>query len=234
MIRPRVVGPSVTVATTAQGRRQRHPATEDESAQAAAELLLAASDVTATGAEEEVGAVLLSDAAVDHQPKPESWSAGVEAGGSNPLMMTYYPSRHDSLSIFFRQVYYVASFRVRDLCDRLNLTRDVLVKVWTCVENVIMHNTDLLRDRCLDQMLLCCLYGVCKVALYRPLSFVEVIQVRVDGPFSVVRAPIVIRVGQELDPFYLHFVDVSNATTIEQRHLSKGPNQSRCTRLQPK
>ncbi|TPP66552.1 putative retinoblastoma protein [Fasciola gigantica] len=91
--------------------------------------------------------------------------------------MKFYPTRRDSLAIFFRQLYMIASVRLRDLCDRLNVQRDVLAKVWTCVEHAIVHETELLRDRCLDQIILCALYGVCKTMLYRQLTFIDIIQV---------------------------------------------------------
>ncbi|VDP94951.1 unnamed protein product [Echinostoma caproni] len=104
-----------------------------------------------------------------------SWSSST----SSSTVMKFYPTRRDSLAIFFRQLYIIASVRLRDLCDRLNLQRDILTKVWTCVEYAIVHETELLRDRCLDQILLCALYGVCKTMLYRPLTFIDIIQVSV-------------------------------------------------------
>ncbi|CAL8078015.1 unnamed protein product [Calicophoron daubneyi] len=155
---------------------------EDESAQAAAQLLASGADedihssgphLLSSTTEEVVGSGGTEQA--DGPIKPDV-PASIWPNTNNALS-GYYPARHDSLAIFFRQIYLLASLRLRDLCERLNLNREVLAKVWTCVEQVIIHDTELLRDRCLDQILLCCLYSVCKVALYRPLSFVDIIQV---------------------------------------------------------
>ncbi|VDP97204.1 unnamed protein product [Trichobilharzia regenti] len=106
-----------------------------------------------------------------------SGAGGVGGGGSTTNLPNYFPTRHDSIAIFFRQLYQVASLRLRDLCERLNLTRELMAKIWTCVEQVIVHETELLRDRCLDQIIMCCLYGICKIVLYRPLTFVDIVHV---------------------------------------------------------
>lgn len=176
---------------------------EDESAEATAQLLASgvgqvAADSNAnmlSGATEEVTlsegvsnitrrATTLSEAATTGTTSMTttslvSWSQ--PNTGNAPVK--FYPARRDSLAIFFRQLYMIASVRLRDLCDRLNIQRDVLTKVWTCVEYAIVHETELLRDRCLDQILLCALYGVSKVTLYRQLSFIDIIQVSTEFDF---------------------------------------------------
>ncbi|VDK55479.1 unnamed protein product [Dibothriocephalus latus] len=99
------------------------------------------------------------------------WSSSAATSG------VVYPVRHDSVAIFFRHVYQLSISRLRALCDRLGLPMDVLAKIWTCFEHILVHNTDLLKDRCLDQILLCCIYGISKVVLHRPFTFVELVQV---------------------------------------------------------
>ncbi|KAF8560839.1 hypothetical protein P879_09006, partial [Paragonimus westermani] len=164
---------------------------EDESAQAAAQLLASGEEdmdpsastnllnvpteeVHLTGADGTNNKSLLENTAtvdVTTDSGQSLWSAATNA------LLNYYPARHDSLAIFFRQFYVMASLRLRDLCERLSLQRDLMTKVWTCLEQAVVHETGLFRDRCLDQILLSCLYGVCKVVLYRPLSFLDIIQV---------------------------------------------------------
>ncbi|TGZ44683.1 hypothetical protein CRM22_011196 [Opisthorchis felineus] len=166
---------------------------EDESAQAAAQLL-------ASG--EELGAPTDTNLTSVHTeeinltgPEPITSVAGnkgtLESGPSETVadseqslwsaasnaILSYYPTRHDSLAIFFRHFYRIASARLRDICERLNLQRDILVKIWTGFELCVVHEVELLRDRCLDQILLCSLFGVCKLVLYRPLSFIDIVQV---------------------------------------------------------
>lgn len=70
-----------------------------------------------------------------------------------------------SLGIFFRKFYSLAVVRIQDLCQRLRLTdSDLEKKIWTCLEYSIMHQTHLMRDRHLDQILMCAVYVICKVS----------------------------------------------------------------------
>jgi hypothetical protein len=62
------------------------------------------------------------------------------------------------------QFYSLAVVRMNDLCTRLRLTSDELKrKIWTCLEHALAHQTSLMRDRHLDQILMCTVYVVCKV-----------------------------------------------------------------------
>ncbi|XP_045778011.1 retinoblastoma-like protein 1 [Maniola jurtina] len=72
---------------------------------------------------------------------------------------------NNSLILFFRKFYSLAVVRMNDLCTRLGLTDDELKrKIWTCLEYSIMHQTQLMRDRHLDQILMCAVYVICKVS----------------------------------------------------------------------
>lgn len=61
------------------------------------------------------------------------------------------------------QLYHLASVRLRDLCDRLDVDRESMAQMWTCFEHVLMEHIDLLRDRHLDQMIMCSIYVMAKV-----------------------------------------------------------------------
>lgn len=151
-----------------------HDSHEDESARAAAHLLATDEmDVMGGSAEEsEIESGTGGTASLHVLPTSSAtrlWSSSATSG-------VVYPVRHDSVAIFFRHVYQLSISRLRALCDRLGLTVDVLAKIWTCFEHIVVHNTDLLKDRCLDQILLCCIYGISKVVLHRPFTFVEIVQ----------------------------------------------------------
>uniref|UniRef100_A0A671MYP8 Retinoblastoma-like protein 2 n=1 Tax=Sinocyclocheilus anshuiensis TaxID=1608454 RepID=A0A671MYP8_9TELE len=68
-----------------------------------------------------------------------------------------------SLCLFFRKVYHLASVRLRDLCAKLDISTDLRRKIWTCFEYSLVHCTDLMMDRHLDQLLMCAIYVMTKV-----------------------------------------------------------------------
>jgi hypothetical protein len=75
------------------------------------------------------------------------------------------PKRTGSLGLFFRKFYHLASVRMQELCLHLNLKdMELKRKIWTCFEHTIIHHTDLMQDRHLDQILMCSVYIICKVA----------------------------------------------------------------------
>ncbi|XP_071311503.1 retinoblastoma-like protein 1 isoform X7 [Agelaius tricolor] len=73
------------------------------------------------------------------------------------------PKRTGSLALFYRKVYHLASVRLRDLCLKLDVSNDLRRKIWTCFEFTLVHCADLMKDRHLDQLLLCAFYIMAKV-----------------------------------------------------------------------
>ncbi|CAK1584415.1 unnamed protein product [Parnassius mnemosyne] len=90
---------------------------------------------------------------------PQSTSNGETTPNSTPK------KAHNSLILFFRKFYSLAVVRMIDLCTRLRLTDEELKrKIWTCLEYSIIHQTQLMKDRHLDQILMCAVYVICKVS----------------------------------------------------------------------
>ncbi|KAM3963302.1 retinoblastoma-like protein 1 [Aphomia sociella] len=91
-------------------------------------------------------------------------SQNINNGETSPAPTT--PRKpNNSLILFFRKFYSLAVLRMNDLCRRLELTDEELKrKIWTCLEYSIMHQTQVLKDRHLDQLLLCAVYVICKVS----------------------------------------------------------------------
>uniref|UniRef100_A0A674MSQ5 RB transcriptional corepressor like 2 n=1 Tax=Takifugu rubripes TaxID=31033 RepID=A0A674MSQ5_TAKRU len=73
------------------------------------------------------------------------------------------PLRKGSLSLFFRKLYHMASVRLRDLCAKLDISAELRRKIWTCFEYSLVHCTNLMMDRHLDQLLMCAVYIMSKV-----------------------------------------------------------------------
>ncbi|XP_076033426.1 retinoblastoma-like protein 1 [Oratosquilla oratoria] len=87
-----------------------------------------------------------------------------EDSGSATEKKKEKPRRNGSLAIFFRKFYTLANMRLRDLCERLDVTdKELRRKIWTCFEHSIIHYTELMRDRHMDQMIMCAIYIMCKV-----------------------------------------------------------------------
>lgn len=61
------------------------------------------------------------------------------------------------------QVYHLASVRLRDLCVKLDISTDLRRKTWTCFEYSLVHCTELMMNRHLDQLLMCAIYVMAKV-----------------------------------------------------------------------
>ena len=53
--------------------------------------------------------------------------------------------------------------RLADLCERLHLPQELTKAAYDLVSRVVYEHTKLLYNRHLDQILLCAVYGVCKV-----------------------------------------------------------------------
>lgn len=66
---------------------------------------------------------------------------------------------------FLSQVYSLMSRRLRELCTTLHISDELRLKVWTCFEHSLVHCTQLMLDRHLDQMLMCAIYITAKVGL---------------------------------------------------------------------
>lgn len=70
-----------------------------------------------------------------------------------------------SLRLFFRKYYQLAHLRLKDLCKNLQFTNnlDLLRMIWTLFEHAVIEHTSLMKDRHLDQILMCCVYVLCKI-----------------------------------------------------------------------
>ncbi|XP_033760433.1 retinoblastoma-associated protein-like [Pecten maximus] len=93
------------------------------------------------------------------------------------------PRRSQSLQIFLNKVSRLGFHRLQQLCNLLNVPRDLQHKIWTCFEYCITRKPDLLKNRHLDQIMLCSLYGICKV-VEQEIKFKSIVQTYKDLPHS--------------------------------------------------
>ncbi|CAB4061237.1 RBL1 [Lepeophtheirus salmonis] len=70
----------------------------------------------------------------------------------------------DSVKKVILAIYHLSYLRLDQLCFSLQIAdEDIKRKIWTTFEYTLKQNTDLMKDRHLDQLLMCSLYIVCKV-----------------------------------------------------------------------
>ena len=95
------------------------------------------------------------------------------------------PPDHLYLSYILRKLLKIAFFRISALCSELSIPPEypVASQVWIAFRYLLRHNIELLYDRHVDQLILCTLYGVCKLMKVEPeLTFAKTIEV-----YSIVR-----------------------------------------------
>ena len=76
--------------------------------------------------------------------------------------------------LFFKRVLHHCALEVHQLCEQLHLTEKFSEHVWTVMKYILSSETNLLIERNLIQIILCSVYGVCKV-FHQPLKFQEII-----------------------------------------------------------
>ncbi|KAM6100483.1 retinoblastoma-associated protein isoform 3-T3 [Theristicus caerulescens] len=77
---------------------------------------------------------------------------------------TQKPQKSTSLSLFYKKVYRLAYLRLHTLFFRLLSERpDLEPLIWTLFQHTLQNEYELMRDRHLDQIMMCCMYGICKV-----------------------------------------------------------------------
>ena len=91
--------------------------------------------------------------------QPVDPSPGAAASSSN----SPDPAVVNSLRVFFAKVMRLSARRLADLCERLSLPAALTQQSYALVEHALYEHTSLLYNRHLDQVLLCAVYGACKV-----------------------------------------------------------------------
>ncbi|XP_045564022.1 retinoblastoma-like protein 2 isoform X4 [Salmo salar] len=117
------------------------------------------------------GGITFTLSVVDQPIPPQQVSSTSTQQPQNPV--THRPQSKGSISLFLRKVYHLVSMRLRDICVKLDICEALRLKIWTCVEHSLVHCTDLMLDRHLDQILMCAIYVMAKVN-------------KVDMPFKLI------------------------------------------------
>lgn len=90
-------------------------------------------------------------------------SANAEAQATSAFQ-SQKPLKSTSLSLFYKKVYRLAYLRLNTLCARLLSDHPELEHIiWTLFQHTLQNEYELMRDRHLDQVMMCSMYGICKV-----------------------------------------------------------------------
>jgi hypothetical protein len=86
---------------------------------------------------------------------PENSLMDNEGESRDPIMQPY--------NMFFKRVLHLAAQRIFELCESLGIRDDVKERAWTIMKVQLSTEPGLLINRHLDQLVMCTVYGVCKV-----------------------------------------------------------------------
>lgn len=104
-------------------------------------------------------AASLSSAGGGSEPLPSRFARTPPSGALSEHSKTC----RNSLRVFFAKVMRTSARRLADLCERLHLPQELTKSAYDLTSKVVYDHTKLLYNRHLDQILLCAVYGVCKV-----------------------------------------------------------------------
>jgi hypothetical protein len=87
------------------------------------------------------------------------------------------------VSYILRKLLKISFLRIQDICKALGIPKEypaITTQIWVAYRYLLRHHVDLLYDRHVDQLILCTIYGICKIMMYRPvISFSRIIEVYV-------------------------------------------------------
>ncbi|XP_053139732.1 retinoblastoma-associated protein isoform X2 [Hemicordylus capensis] len=101
-------------------------------------------------------------------PKRKASSASMHSplnpNAQSSLVNQPVKQKSTSLSLFNRKVFWLAYMRLNNLCSRLLPDHPELERlIWTLFQHTLQNEYELMKDRHLDQIMMCSMYAICKV-----------------------------------------------------------------------
>lgn len=93
------------------------------------------------------------------------------------------PKKSQPLNLFLRKVNQLAYNRLVSLCSKLDIDDTLRGHMWTCLEHSLRFHWQLMKDRHLDQMMLCAVYAISKV-LGKEIQFKQIVTSYKGLPFA--------------------------------------------------
>ncbi|XP_076892687.1 retinoblastoma-related protein-like [Bidens hawaiensis] len=79
-----------------------------------------------------------------------------------------------SVNLFFSKIVKLAAVRINGMVERLQLSQEIRERVYCLFQQILSQRTSLFFNRHIDQIILCCFYGVAKISQLS-LTFKEII-----------------------------------------------------------
>ncbi|XP_055384271.1 retinoblastoma family protein-like [Condylostylus longicornis] len=149
----------------------------------------------------------------------------------------------NSVKLFLRKFYKLAYMRIHELCKELDLQDDIILnQIWTIFEYSIVNKTELMRDRHLDQLIMCAIYVFIKVKEVSGKTFTDIMKYYRNQPQAasniyreVLIKPAIEKPNGEKEPaFYNDIISFYNAVYVPMMQsyvLGFGENTQRGVNL---
>ncbi|CAG02918.1 unnamed protein product [Tetraodon nigroviridis] len=100
------------------------------------------------------------------ETSPTSTTQASSQPPAQPASQPARPLKSNSLSLFYKKLYRLAYTRLKMLCSHLLFSHPELEPIiWTLFQHTLQHEHELMRDRHLDQLMMCAMYAICKVKI---------------------------------------------------------------------
>jgi hypothetical protein len=129
-------------------------------------------------------------------------------------------------NMFFKRVLHLTAQRILDLGESMQLAEEVIEKIWTIMKTQLSTEPQLLIARHLDQLVMCTVYGVCKVQPGLQISFNNIINkysdlLRGQRNFQTVYMQVLCANGEKKD--IIHFYNDIYIKTMKEYIISMKP-----------
>lgn len=106
------------------------------------------------------------------------WSSKEPTGNSQSS-----PPLSHAVNIFLNKASRLAFRRLGYLCSLMQISNEMQSAIWVCIEHILYMKPSLLKDRHLDQIIMCSMYAVCRV-LEQDVQFKAIIKSYIQLPFA--------------------------------------------------
>ncbi|XP_026838870.1 retinoblastoma family protein isoform X2 [Drosophila erecta] len=121
-----------------------------------------------------------------------------------------------ALQIFLRKVYLLGWLRIQKLCMELSLSEETHEYIWHIFEHSITHETELMKDRHLDQNIMCAIYIYIRVKRMEDPKFSDIMRAYRNQPQAVnsVYREVFIGINADGEPEVKDIIHFYNSTYV--------------------